>query len=269
MRWWLLGLPAGIGFATLRAILKLWLGFPPSRSGVFSAGNGPAMRSAVLGAAVHDIVRLAQLVRANTEITHSDPRAFVGALAIALAARQSAQGDCDARRLVQDLMLVSDGPAAEECCALVELARESVERGESTLEFAAHLGCANGVTGYVFHTLPVAVHAWLSYPTDFARAVEAAVRCGGDTDTVAAIVGGIVGARTRQSGIPASWLDGLCEWPNSVARMRELARATVEAVECGSPRSPPSVFPPSILARNAVFTLIVLAHVGRRALPPY
>ncbi len=50
LRWWLPGLPAGIGLATLRSILKLWLGFPPSRSGVYSAGNGPAMRSAILGA---------------------------------------------------------------------------------------------------------------------------------------------------------------------------------------------------------------------------
>ena len=55
LRWWLLGLPAGIGSATLRATLKLWLGFPPARSGVFSAGNGPAMRSAILGAAMDDL----------------------------------------------------------------------------------------------------------------------------------------------------------------------------------------------------------------------
>src|SRR5437667_8567598 len=33
LRLWMLGLPAGVGFATLRAILRLWLGFPPSRSG--------------------------------------------------------------------------------------------------------------------------------------------------------------------------------------------------------------------------------------------
>jgi ADP-ribosylglycohydrolase len=30
--------------ATARSILKLWLGFSPQKSGVFSAGNGPAMR---------------------------------------------------------------------------------------------------------------------------------------------------------------------------------------------------------------------------------
>src|SRR6516162_1299842 len=35
LRLWLLGLPAGVGLATLRATVRLWLGFPPSRSGVF------------------------------------------------------------------------------------------------------------------------------------------------------------------------------------------------------------------------------------------
>ena len=36
LRLWLLGLPAGIGLATLKAILKLWLGISPNRSGVWS-----------------------------------------------------------------------------------------------------------------------------------------------------------------------------------------------------------------------------------------
>src|SRR5262249_38292973 len=45
LRIWLVGMPAGIGWATLRAILKLWMGFSPRRSGVLSAGNGPAMRA--------------------------------------------------------------------------------------------------------------------------------------------------------------------------------------------------------------------------------
>lgn len=48
---WLLSLPPGIGLATLRAILKLLIGVPPRLSGVASAGNGPAMRSAPMGAA--------------------------------------------------------------------------------------------------------------------------------------------------------------------------------------------------------------------------
>jgi ADP-ribosyl-[dinitrogen reductase] hydrolase len=49
LRWWFAGIPAGIGLATARSILKLWCGVRPSRSGVWSAGNGPMMRAAVVG----------------------------------------------------------------------------------------------------------------------------------------------------------------------------------------------------------------------------
>lgn len=49
LRWWLAAMPAGIGRATLRAIIKLWLGLPPDRSGVLSAGNGAAMRTVSWG----------------------------------------------------------------------------------------------------------------------------------------------------------------------------------------------------------------------------
>src|SRR5258707_15774307 len=45
LRWWLLGMPFSIGKATLKACLKLWLGVAPRTSGVWSAGNGPAMRA--------------------------------------------------------------------------------------------------------------------------------------------------------------------------------------------------------------------------------
>src|SRR5260370_19769918 len=72
LRFWLLGLPAGTGRATLRAIIKLWLGFPPSRSGVWSAGNGPAMRAAIVGVCLgHDIDRLPGVIRASTRMTHT------------------------------------------------------------------------------------------------------------------------------------------------------------------------------------------------------
>src|SRR5262245_43007939 len=91
LRWWLLGLPAGIGFATLRAIVKLWLGFGPRRSGVFSAGNGPAMRVAVIGAAVEDLHEMRRLVSICTRITHTDPKAEQGAIAVALAAHLHAR----------------------------------------------------------------------------------------------------------------------------------------------------------------------------------
>src|SRR5207253_9331292 len=84
LRLWLLGIPAGIGFATLRAILKLWLGFPSTRSGVHFAGNGPAMRSAIIGAYFFDAPeKRREFVTAATSLTHTDPRALTAALAVA------------------------------------------------------------------------------------------------------------------------------------------------------------------------------------------
>lgn len=75
-RHWLLALPPGVGLATLKSIIRLWLGFPPARSGVFSAGNGPSMRSALLGVVYGnrpDVLR--EFVMRVTRLTHSDPKA--------------------------------------------------------------------------------------------------------------------------------------------------------------------------------------------------
>jgi ADP-ribosylglycohydrolase len=73
LRGWILSLPIGTGMATLKACLRLCIGISAEHSGVFSAGNGPAMRSAIIGVCYgHDIERMRALVRTSTRITHSD-----------------------------------------------------------------------------------------------------------------------------------------------------------------------------------------------------
>ena len=87
LRWWLAGIPAGVGFATVRSILKLWLGFSPGKSGVWSAGNGPLMRAAVIGAYfAKDPAKRQSFTEVSTRITHRDPRAGEAARMIAEAA---------------------------------------------------------------------------------------------------------------------------------------------------------------------------------------
>ena len=49
-RWWFAGLPGGVGLATAKACLRMWVGIPASKCAVASAGSGPAMRSAIIGA---------------------------------------------------------------------------------------------------------------------------------------------------------------------------------------------------------------------------
>ena len=135
--------------------------------------------------------------------------------------------------------------------------------------FDRKLGCRRGVTGYVYRTVPVAIHCWLSHPRDYRLAVRTIVECGGDTDTTAAIVGAIVGSVVGRAGIPEEWISGIWEWPHSVAWMEQLADAVSTAVQNGTPVKPPQTFFGARLARNGVFTGIVIKHAARRLLPSY
>lgn len=269
MRWWLAGAPAGIGLATLKSVVRLWLGMAPDRSGVFSAGNGPAMRSAILGAAIEDRAALHLFVRASTRITHTDPKAEDGAMTVALAARWAST----TKSIVPRQFLEFAAPALigldAELRERLQQAAESVERGEPTERFAAALGLHRGVTGYVNHTVPVAIHAWLSHAGDYRSAVTAVIRCGGDADTTAAIVGGIVGSGTGPQGIPSELLRGLWEWPRSVEWMKRLAAQLQQTSCCATTARPVRLPVVPLLARNLAFLAIVLAHGLRRLLPPY
>jgi ADP-ribosylglycohydrolase len=271
LRFWFLGLPAGIGFATLRSILKLWLFVPPQVSGVHSAGNGPAMRSAILGVCFgHDDALLVMHNSAATTVTHRDAKAEIGALAIALAARSAMRGE-DALEYLAHLRRFAApfGEAGRELQALAEGAQASAAAGASTAEFAATYGCANGVTGYMYHSVPAVLHAWFSHPHDFRAAVEAVIRCGGDSDTTAAMVGAIVGAHVGREGIPAHWLSGIWDWPRGLPWIEEAARRAAIAAATRTPQRPLWVAPWWLLARNALFMLIVLGHGFRRLGPPY
>ena len=88
LKWWMAGLPAGTGRATAKACLKLWLGWNYQNAGMWSAGNGPPMRAPIIGVAVKDWQQAVKLTEISSRITHSDPKATYGALAIAAVAHQ-------------------------------------------------------------------------------------------------------------------------------------------------------------------------------------
>jgi len=269
LRWWILALPAGVGKATARAGIKLWLGAKPANAGVFSAGNGPAMRAAIFAAAIDDLPSMLEFVRASSRLTHSDLKAEYGAIAVALAARHSRRSESvDANQWLSEVV----DAVGEDGLALTDLLRQSVDSvaaGESTESFAGSLGLSKGVTGYAYHTVPVAIHAWLSHPKDYRQAVTAIIECGGDADTTAAIVGGIVGAGVGGTAIPSEWIDGIWEYPRSVAWMRSLGEKLADTVEEKRPANAPSINPIAVLFRNLLFLFIVLFHGFRRLAPPY
>jgi len=272
LRWWMLTLPAGVGFATLRSVLKLWFGVSPGRSGVFSAGNGPSMRSAILGVAFgHDAERLKRYVKASTEITHADPKAYYAALAVALAAVDAVSAKTQWQEdYLRSLRIEMPEEDAQKFRDLAGAAYISAANDEPLAQFAAAIGSKNGISGYSYHTVPCVLQAWFRHGNNFAEGLQEIIETGGDTDTAGAIYGGIVGSRAGMRAIPEDWLCNIVEWPRTVAWMERLGAAVADAVaEQPSAARSPRYFIPGILLRNLIFLLIVLAHGFRRLAPPY
>jgi ADP-ribosylglycohydrolase len=270
-RFWLLGLPAGIGYATLRSVLKLWLGFSAKKSGVFSAGNGPAMRIPLIGVCYgFDDNKMRELVRCATRITHTDPKAEFGALSVALAAYMASQDPPVFPQIYYErLKDILSGEGSGEFLERIKQAVISAEKGQSTASFVSEIALEKGIGGYMYHTVPPVIHCWLTHQDDFETGVKEIIRCGGDTDTTAAILGAIIGASVGTDRIPGQWLDGLWEWPRTKEWMIRLGNQLADVCESGSPQHPISLPFWGIALRNLVFILIVLLHGLRRLFPPY
>ncbi len=262
-RIWLLCVPAGIGFATLRAILKLWLGFPPNKAGVFSAGNGPAMRSAIMGAYFsRDLDKVAEFVKCSTTLTHTDPKSQTAALAIAYAAAWAAEnGSAPGEVFFNQLRSIE--PSDPDWNALIDRILASLKSDQSVDEFATSLGLEKGVSGYCYHTVPVCLYAWIQHFGDFRKTLEAVIRCGGDADTTGAIVGALASIRNLP---PDEWVRDIAEWPISTYFLHNLGDQADQSR--GLNGQEPLSFPTlGLPIRNLFFLLIVLIHGFRRLIP--
>ena len=260
LRWWLLAMPPAIGFGTLRSLVRLWLGFLPSRSGVRSAGNGAVMRAPIIGAWCDDPDRIAPFVAASTAITHRDPRAYAGALAIAIAAHHAVHDhDVSPAAVLDDIRHRVDDA---ELLGLVDRVERALVCQLEPVELAHELGLRGGVTGYVHHTVPICLHTWLRSPRRFRQAVGDVVLLGGDSDTTGAIVGALAGASAGESAIPPEWL-AIVDFPRSLGWIRQLAARLAQR------SGPMPLCWPAVPVRNALFAAIVLATGLRRLLPPY
>ena len=272
LKWWFASLPAGIGMATARACIRLALGFGHHKSGVFSAGNGPAMRIAPIGAFFYnDPERLDAFCEVCTTITHTDPKALIGAKAIALTAAWIVRDNLTARPPADVFcrMLNNVAPHNAEWTSLVTKIADGLEQELSVADFAATLGQEKQVTGYIYHTVPVVLFAWHRHFGDYQKTLSAVIECGGDTDTTGAIVGALAGLTVGAAGIPERWIDGIADWPRSVPLLHLLANRLAQLRETGLSSGPVHYFWPGVIVRNAIFFLIVLFHGFRRLFPPY
>jgi ADP-ribosylglycohydrolase len=222
----------GSGPASRSAARALAEGASWRESGIAApyAGNGAAMRAGPLGLLYRDFATLRRVVTEQARVTHQDPRAAAGALAIAGAVTLAGRGDAvEPTEWLRELgRLVA--PVSEEVATAVmglaawlplEPAAAAAHVHGTRLEPAGD-GKWLGISSFVTSSACWSLYAFLRHPDDWWAAVCTAIRVGGDTDTLGAMTGTIAGARVGAGVLPEPLLrqlhDGL-HW-----RLDELER---------------------------------------------
>jgi ADP-ribosylglycohydrolase len=192
-----------------------------------TAGNGSLMRTAPVALAyLDDEATLVEAARAVSELTHYDPEAGDACVLWCLAIRHAIlTGKLDARIGLQYI-----DPDRQDLWAT----RLDVAEASRPSEFKNN--------GWVVEALQGAwsAIATIAVPQDdpdkgvfradhLRLALDAAVRGGGDTDTVAAIAGGLLGAAYGASAVPAEWRRVLHGWPGM--RTRDLVALATRIVK--------------------------------------
>jgi ADP-ribosylglycohydrolase len=95
------------------------------------------------------------------------------------------------------------------------------------------------------------------------------LECGGDTDTVGAIVGALAGAVGGKRCIPDEWVNQIWEWPRSHSFMDRIANRLAEQKLFGKLCRPVKFFWPGLIPRNFFFLATVLVHGFYRLVPTF
>ncbi|GAB3886189.1 ADP-ribosylglycohydrolase family protein [Kibdelosporangium lantanae] len=233
--------------------------------GAGSWGNGAAMRVAPLGAYFHDDPdRVLAEAHTSAIVTHAHPEGIAGAVAVAVAAalaagtaltgssflaevaRNTPEGEVrEGIQLAADLTpgnppdIPQPGPAASNIAPRPgptdppNIAPQPDPANPPNIapqpasanlpNIALQLG--TGVRTSAPDTIPLSLWIAANHMAAFEEAMWTVAAVASDVDTVAAIVGGVIAARTTVAGIPEHWLaateplpDWVPRWSDAVGR---------------------------------------------------
>lgn len=187
----------GWGKTTLMAVQNLINGKSYKESGVpGSYGNGTAMRAAPFGIYFRDnLSALIENVKVDSAITHASEEAEAGALAISMAAAMAVNGDTE-DLLTRIWRVLPESKLKGIIYSLDSLVDSPYITPEQALRVV-------GTKGDVRQTVPAALYCFLKFD-NYQDAVVASIKAGGDTDTTAAIVGALMGAKFGMRGIDSN-----------------------------------------------------------------
>ncbi|TFG14217.1 MAG: hypothetical protein EU535_03765 [Promethearchaeota archaeon] len=219
---WLEDPPIGPGYGCISSIRKLKYGVPWQKAASNSGGNGTAMRIAPIGLFYHqDLNALKNAAIQSSNITHSHPAASAGALVVARAIAylidKNPKKSFPIDQFLEILISSLYGSQEEIWEEFIEILKKlktnihlSMEAGlikfsqvgvKSPFFIEQYLGQAF-VHPYTISTVVCSLFIFLKHLNSFESCIYELATAGGDSDTVAAIGGGIAGAYFGLKNIP-------------------------------------------------------------------
>lgn len=197
-----------IGITTLTAIDRLKQGIPPVHAGGCferNNGNGSLMRILPL-AFYHQTLKFPDLIQRVHEvscITHAHPRSQMACGIYVSIATELLKG-CDRQSAylqgIENVTEIYENPTYSREIYHFNRVLSGKIADYSMDEIQS--------SGYVIHTLEAALWSWLN-TSSYAEAVLTAVNLGDDTDTTAAVTGGLAGIEYGFDSIPNHWVDAI------------------------------------------------------------
>lgn len=213
---WFFTFPIGIGFTTIKSIVKLLLGFSPEKSGINSLGNGSIMRVAVIaGYFANNEIKRNEYIKASSEIMHNHREAIKVTQLIG--------------NVIAYIVRNNKKPNKEELIELLKcdnfpLISQYIHRGLNNLDsdlesFLATINSSNQVTGYILTSCAFMIYV-LHNTNNYKQAFEMIVKASGDTDTIGAVIGSVYALLDRDmienTEVNKLLLTNVCEFEHDI-----------------------------------------------------
>ena len=202
----------GYGSGAITVLMKIKDGEPwdkPAKEAFYgegSLGNGAAMRICPIGLLYHDNQKeLIEITDQISMITHTHRLGRQGAIlqacAVALAVKSDPR-DFEPHDFITKLKEIPHklSPVYQKKLDKIETYLNSPPPPDRIIREL-------GVNVTAPDSVPIAIYNFLSNSSNFYEVLFSSISCGGDTDTIACMAGGIAGAFLGLKVIPKNWID--------------------------------------------------------------
>ncbi len=201
LAWYPFSLPALTERQTLSLAYRGWL----RRLGACTeprTSSEPATRAMLLALVLHGTEHsVAKWVTDSTLLTHHDPGVVNACLVISKLTEISARkkGEFDSELALKQIVSIA---ATEHFGDRLHELQTLLQARRNPREVARHFGWEDAIESQIVPTTVMAIYCFLRYPHSFDQAVGSALRLGGNTNALAALVGGMVGSRIGYQQLP-------------------------------------------------------------------